>query len=138
MAEPLISKRGKLVVQTEKKGVRPATREDLDSASLVGARGAIFVETTEGLQPATVGDARSAVGRLARALVQRQVGGFSDPAVASRAGRKARTSEGSEVRRERGVRAGTAAAKKLSPDERKARARKGWRTRRLRQDSESK
>ena len=132
----MISKRGRLVLETDK-GLRPATRGDVEGAGLVGARGPIYVETSKGLQPATVGDARSAVGRIARQLVKNQVGGFSDPAVASRAGRKARTSEDSEVRRERGVRAGTAAATKLSPSERKARAQKGWQTRRQSQESDS-
>ncbi len=135
--DPMIAKRGPLVVMTED-GLRSATRTDIDSASLVSEDGPIYAQTPSGLESATVGDARSAVGRVARQLLKNQVGGFSDPAVASRAGRKARTSEDSQVRRERGVQAGTAAAKRLSPDERKARARKGWETRRFRQDSDSK
>lgn len=135
MAEPLIAKRGRVVVETES-GIRPATRKDLEGASLVADRGPLLIETPQGLEPATIGDARSAVGRVARGLVKNQVGGFSDRALASKAGRKARASETVKERRERGVRAGTAAAEKLNPAERAARARKGWATRRQTQDSE--
>jgi hypothetical protein len=130
MAEPMIAKRGRLVVETDK-GVKPATRKDLDGANLVGARGPIFVETPQGLEPATIGDARSAVGRVAEKQRKNVVSPFATGQVdPSKAAKKARASETPAKRRQRAVKAGRASAAALTAEQRRERAQKGWATRR--------
>lgn len=126
----MIAKRGRLVVETEK-GLKPATRKDLDSAGLVGARGRIFVETDKGLEPATIGDARSAVGRVAEKQRKTVVSPFATGRVdPSEAAKKARASESPAKRHSRAVLAGQASAAALTAEQRRQRALRAWETRR--------
>ncbi len=132
----MIAKRGRLVVKT-KSGLKPATRKDLDGANIVGDRGPIYVETEDGIEPANVTDVRSAVGRMARQLVKNPATPFSDPALASRAGRNARAAESVETKQARAIHAGKVAIQKLTTEDRKASAKKAWETRRRRQSEHS-
>lgn len=131
----MIAKRGRLVVETEK-GVKPATRADLDSASLVGARGPIYVETPQGLKPATIGDARSAVGRVAEKQRKNVVSPFATGQVdPSKAAKKARAAETPAKRLQRARRAAQASAA-APAEQRRQRGLKAWETRRKNQETD--
>lgn len=83
----LISKRGPIIILGES-GERPAGREDLEGAALIADDGPAYVKTPDGLQPCTIADMRSALGRLNQKQQKVQRGGFYDPEKAKLAARR--------------------------------------------------